>query len=142
MNDVTWYLIFSIAFSLSILILIPVQKWRDNDEEDVTKIWVARGVLAWLPLIMCGGCYLCFEKTNLIDLVRPFYNSLGDIGKCLFWGGLISIGSFLLALLVGTLWDIADANSLKELEERKEVRKKIKAYERSLKRKNRKYNNE
>ena len=139
MNDVTWYLIFSIAFSLSILILIPVQKWRDNDKEDVTKIWVARGVLAFLPLIMCGVCgvcYLCFEKTNLIDLVRPFYNSLGDTGKCLFWCGLISIGSFLLALLVGTLWDIAEANSLKELEEMKEVRKKIKAYERSLKRKN------
>ena len=68
MNDVTWYLIFSIAFSLSILILIPVQKWRDNDKEDVTKIWVARGVLAWLPLIMCGGCYLCLYVLSQIQV--------------------------------------------------------------------------
>ena len=136
MNDITWCSIFGIAAFFSFLILIMVVQWKENDKEDVTKIWAARRVLMYLPMILSGIICFCYEKTNLIDLVRPFYNSLGDTGKCLFWGGLISSGSFLLALLVGTLWDIASANSLKELEEMKEVRKKIKAYERSLKRKN------
>lgn len=103
MNDITWCLIFGIAAFFSFLILIKVVQWKENDKEDVTKIWVARKVLMYLPMILSGAICFCYEETNLIDVVRPFYNSLGDVGKHLFWGGLISIGSFLLALLVGTL---------------------------------------
>ena len=132
MNDVTLGLIFSIGFSLSILILMQVQRWKDNDKEDVTKIGVARVALMNLPMILSGAICFCYEETNLIDLIRSFYNSLGNTGKCLFGGGLILIGSFLLALLVGTLWYIASANSLKELEEMKEVRKKNKEHKKTI----------
>ena len=136
------FLIFCLSIFLSFLILIKVTQWKENDKEDVTKIWVARGVLVFLPLIVCGGCYLCFEKMKFVDLVRPFYNSLGDVGKHLFLGGLISVGFSLLALLVGYLISIATSNSLKELEEMKKYKAEYKEYKRRLKEEKQAYNNE
>ena len=125
MNDIIWFSIFCFAAFVSILIVMQVQQWRQNDKEDVTKIWVARGVLMYSPIILSGVICLCCEKTKLVDLIYPFHKSLGGvIEKIVFLGALTLILCFLLAILVSTLWGIASANSLKELEEMKEVRKK------------------